>query len=197
MQNAHYDSDGKHRSTRPNMQIAIRPNIGLDDQERQAVVNILNIILADEVILTMKTRNSYWNVSGAGFYELHTLFDLQQRQLGKVSDKIAKRTRMLGGFAAGSFADFSNYARLEEQPGAVPDVLRLLADHETIIRLLREDVRKCVEEYEDQGTSDLLVRIIRLHEKMAWMLRSFVNAESPRAEENQRTINRQAQPEAG
>lgn len=176
MQNAHYDGGEKHHLTSPTRQVAIRPNIGLEDHERQSMVKILNIILADEAVLALKTRNAYWNVSGAGFYELHILFDSQQKQLTKVSDKIAKRTRMLGGFAVGSFVDFSAYARLEEQPGNVPDILRLLADHETIIRFLREDFRKCVEEYEDQGTSGLLINVIRLHEKMAWMLRSFVEA---------------------
>jgi starvation-inducible DNA-binding protein len=84
---------------------------------------------------------------------------------------------MLGGFAIGSFLDFSNHTRLEEQPGNIPNILRLLADHETTIRLLREDIRKCVEEYEDQGTSDLLVSTIRMHEKMAWMLRSYIEPE--------------------
>ena len=42
------------------------------------------------------------------------------------------------------------------------------------IRFLREDARKCTEEYEDEGTFELLVSVMRLHEKMAWMLRSYI-----------------------
>ena len=38
---------------------------------------------------------------------------------------------MLGGFAIGSLEEFLNHTRLEEQPGDIPDILRLLADHET------------------------------------------------------------------
>jgi hypothetical protein len=64
-----------------------------------------------------------------------------------------------------------------KQPGVVPDILRLLADHEASIRFLREDARKCTEEYEDEGTFELLVSVMRMHEKMAWMLRSYIENE--------------------
>jgi hypothetical protein len=66
---------------------------------------------------------------------------------------------------------------VEEQPGIVPDILHLIADHEACIRFLREDARKCTEEYEDEGTFELLVSVMRLHEKMAWMLRSYIENE--------------------
>ena len=45
------------------------------------------------------------------------------------------------------------------------------------IRFLREDARKCTEEYEDEGTFEMLVSIMRLHEKMAWMLRSYIETD--------------------
>jgi starvation-inducible DNA-binding protein len=55
--------------------------------------------------------------------------------------------------------------------------MNLLADHEAAIRLLREDARKCSEEHEDEGTFELLVSVMSLHEKMAWMLRSYLEIE--------------------
>ena len=63
------------------IQVEIQPNIGLDYQAQQAVVKLLNITLADEAVLTFKTRGAHWNVSGAGFFELHLLFDSQYEQL--------------------------------------------------------------------------------------------------------------------
>jgi starvation-inducible DNA-binding protein len=53
----------------------------------------------------------------------------------------------------------------------------LLADHEAAIRFLREDAKKCSEEYEDEVTRDFLVDILCLHEKMAGMLRSYIEPE--------------------
>jgi starvation-inducible DNA-binding protein len=84
---------------------------------------------------------------------------------------------MLGGQAYGTFKQFLVHTHLEEQSAETPDFLHLLADHETIIRLLREDSKRCTEEYEDQGTFELLISVMSLHEKMAWMLRSYIENE--------------------
>ncbi|MGD0707810.1 MAG: DNA starvation/stationary phase protection protein [Anaerolineaceae bacterium] len=157
--------------------VLIQPNIGLDSDVRHSVVEILNNILADEAVLSIKTRSAFWNVSGAVFFELQTLFETQYQLLNTISNEIAERVRMLGGIAIGSLEEILTHTRLEEQPGEIPDILRLLADHEVAIRFLRVDAAKCVEEYEDEGTSDLLVSILRKHEKMAWMLRSHIEPE--------------------
>lgn len=160
-----------------NLQVDIQPNIGLDSEVRHSVVDILNNTLANEAVLSQKTRSAHWNVSGSGFLELHILFDSQYKQLNEISDEIAERSRMLGGIALGSLQEFIQFSRLEEQPGSVPKIMILLADHEAAIRFLREDARKCNEEFEDEGTFELLVSVMRLHEKMAWMLRSYVEIE--------------------
>jgi starvation-inducible DNA-binding protein len=169
-----YDHNDGHN---PKLLGLIQPNIGLDSDVRRLVVAILNNSLANEAVLTQKTRNAHWNISGAGFFDRHIVFDTQYKQLNDISDKIAERVRMLGGLAIGTFEEFLSYTRLHEQPETVADFLHLLADHETIIRVLREDSKKCTEEYEDEGTSDLLVSVMRLHEKMAWMLRSYIENE--------------------
>lgn len=164
------------------VQVLIQPNIGLDSDVRHSVLKFLTIALADEAVLTAKTRCALWNVRGTDFYELHTLFETQYQLLNNVSNDIAERVRMLGGYVIGSHAEFLNHTRLEEQPGVIPTALRLLADHEASIRFLREDSRKCTEDYEDEGSFVLLVRIMSLHEKMAWMLRSLFENETVHGE---------------
>jgi starvation-inducible DNA-binding protein len=159
------------------LQAFIQPNIGLDSDARNSVIKILNNTLANEAVLTTKTRSAHWNISGIDFLELHTLFETQYQLLNNISDEIAERTRMLGGYAIGSLEEFLEHTRLEEQPGVIPNILRLLADHESSIRFLREDAKKCTEEYEDEGTVELLVSVMRLHEKMAWLLRSYIEPE--------------------
>ena len=119
----HNRNDGRN----PKLQVLIQPNIGLDSDIRHSVVEILNNTLANEVVLTLKTRNAHWNVSGMGFFELHILFDSQYQQLNNISNEIAERVRMMGGITIGSLREFIRYTRLEEQPGEVPDILRLLA----------------------------------------------------------------------
>lgn len=49
----------------------------------------------------------------------------------------------------------------------------LLADHETIIRTIREKIPEIGEKYGDVGTEDFLTSLMEKHEKTAWMLRSI------------------------
>jgi len=50
----------------------------------------------------------------------------------------------------------------------------LLDDHETIIRLIRQQATQFADEHKDQGTSDFVTGIMEKHEKMAWMIRSYL-----------------------
>ena len=159
----------------PQKKTFIQPNIGLGIDVRKPVVEILNASLANEAVLTQKTRNAHWNVSGKDFFELHILFETQYKQLNEISDKLADRVRMLGGVAIAGFGEFLKHAQIKELSSTeIPDNIHLLADHESVIRIMREDIRKCNEEYEDEGTVDLLVGVMSLHEKIAWMLRAYI-----------------------
>lgn len=167
-------NDAGHDS---NLLTLIQPNIGIDSDTRLLIIETLNKTLANESVLSLKTRSAHWNISGTVFFEFYILFDSQYEQLNKISDELVERIRILGGTAIGSLKEFMNYTRIEENPGEIPDTLILLADQESIIRYLREDARKISEEYEDEGTFELLVGIMRLHEKMAWILRSYIENE--------------------
>jgi starvation-inducible DNA-binding protein len=154
--------------------LTYQPNIGLSSDVRSPIVEILNTSLANEAVLSQKTRSIRWNRSGTGFLEVHILLESQYKQLNDILDKIAERTKMLGGIALGTFQEFLEHAQIKNLPEKIPDVLHLLADHESVIRSLREKIRKCSEDYEDEGTAELLVGVMSLHEKMAWMLRSYI-----------------------
>jgi len=156
----------------------MKPNIGITDPHRQAVVDLLNTVLADEYALYTKTRNYHWNVTGPQFNDLHKFFQAQYEELDEFVDEVAERARTLGGRATGSLGEFAKATRLSEDTGASPnatDMIRgLLADHETLVRALREDVTATAERYQDMGTSDFLTGLMEKHEKMAWMLRAFL-----------------------
>jgi len=156
------------------------PNIGIPDAHRASVVTILNDLLSDEYLLYTKTRNYHWNVTGPQFNDLHTFFEAQYEALNGVVDDVAERARTLGGRARGTLAEFTQHARLKEHPGTIADatgmVADLLADHEAVIRQLRDDLAVAVDRHHDVGTSDFLTGLLERHEKMAWMLRSFLSA---------------------
>lgn len=152
-------------------------NIGIPEKHRMQVVEILNTTLSDEFVLYTTTRNFHWNVVGPRFSEVHTFFDEQYQELNTIVDEVAERARSLGGRAFGSLTEFLRHTRLKEHPNPVEAsemIAALLEDHEALIQALRSDLEVCAEEYKDQGTSDFLTGLMEEHEKMAWMLRAFL-----------------------
>jgi starvation-inducible DNA-binding protein len=157
-------------------------NIGLTDEQREGVVLILNTLLADEYLLYTKTRNYHWNVIGPQFNDLHKFFEAQYTELNDIVDDVAERARAQGGKAIGTLVEFLKQTRLKEHQGEYPEAsempAHLLADHEATIRQLRVDLETCADRYHDMGTNDFLTGLMERHEKMAWMVRSYLEGHS-------------------
>ena len=153
-------------------------NIGLKESSRGKLLSILDAVLADEYLLYTKTRNFHWNIVGFHFSEMHKFFEAQYEALDGFVDDTAERSRALGGRALGSMKEFLAHARLKEsinRSGKEEALLaELLRDHETLIRSLRADVDESAR-LGDAGTADFLTGLLEEHEKMAWMVRSFVS----------------------
>src|SRR5207248_7180197 len=105
----------------------MQTNIGLSDEQREGVVQILTTLLSDEYLLYTKTRNYHWNVTGMQFNDLHKFFESQYEALDDIVDEVAERVRALGGRAAGTLEEFRKSARLGEEPGVVPAAREMLA----------------------------------------------------------------------
>ncbi|HLK98825.1 MAG TPA: DNA starvation/stationary phase protection protein [Hymenobacter sp.] len=157
----------------------IQPNIGLEKGSLKKANELLNGYLADQHVLYIKTRKYHWNVAGPSFKEYHEFFEEQYTQFEEMIDQVAERIRTLGGKPLSTMADFIKGTSLEEdQSGEIKTINmfeRLLADHEQVIRELREDVDTCDEQLKDAGTADFLTGLMEAHEKMAWMLRKYLS----------------------
>ena len=142
----------------------------------KSVVEALEVLLADSYTLYLKTHSYHWNVTGPMFTTLHTLFETQYTELALAVDEIAERIRALGSAAPGSYTQFKQRARVQEDatvPVAIDMIKNLVADQETVAAAARLAVR-AADAAGDDASGDLGVRRIELHEKSAWMLRSHL-----------------------
>jgi starvation-inducible DNA-binding protein len=159
--------------------LGLDPAIGISASNRDAVCKLLNTLLADEYLLYVKTQNYHWNVTGLMFNDLHLFFGKQYAELAIIIDMVAERVRALGGHAIGTMDEFIKNARLKEEPLIVTDhkdmIKNLLVDHEAIIKLIRKDIAATAGEYNDAGTNNFLSDLLTKHEKIAWMLRSYIS----------------------
>lgn len=168
-------------------------NIGLTDRQRAGVVNLLNHDLADAYLLLVKTKKYHWDVVGPQFMTLHKLWEEQYAALSDNIDLVAERIRSLGGYPVGTMEGCLQLASIKEHPGDVPMatgmVARLVIDHEQVVRNLRQHIDACANMFEDQGTADFITGLMEVHEKMAWMLRSFIEGESVASDGELTSVN--------
>ncbi len=157
----------------------MKPNIGLSAENLKKVTDILSAVLADGMIIYLKTRKFHWNVSGESFMEYHKLFEVHYAKLEEAIDEVAERISKLGSMAIGTTNEFSSLSQIKESPGknptAIEMVKELLQDHESVIQTLREKVDECAEKIKDAGTADFLTNLMEEHETLAWTLRRYLN----------------------
>ena len=155
----------------------MKTNIGISEKNIQTVAGQLSKLLADEYLLLTKTYNAHWNVEGSDFHAAHKYFESQYGELQEIIDSVAERIRSLGHFAPATMKEYLELTQLSEKRNNKGDsigfIKDLLADHESVIISLRENINRFAEA-KDLGTSDFVTGLMEQHEKMAWMLRAHL-----------------------
>ena len=157
----------------------MKAKIGIDEKKLAEVAYSISKILADEYLLSVKTRRAHWNVEGPDFYSKHKFFEEQYSQLEGIIDQIAERIRKLGHYPPASLKDFLALTHLTEDyrgDNDAPEYIKmLLADHESVLIHLREMLVPYETDLKDVGTNSYLSGLIETHETMAWMLRAHLS----------------------
>lgn len=151
-------------------------DIGMSEQDRSAIAQGLNHLLADTYTLYLMTHNFHWNVKGPMFNTLHLMFEGQYNELALAVDLIAERIRAIGYPAPGTYGEFAELSSIKEvkgQPVAEEMIRHLVLGQESIVKTARS-LFPVVEKAADEPTADLLTQRMQLHEKNAWMLRSLL-----------------------
>ncbi|MEY2898492.1 MAG: hypothetical protein RL138_545 [Bacteroidota bacterium] len=150
-------------------------HIGIESAAREQIVQTLHHLLSDETVLHQQTKTAHWNVTGGHFASAHALFEEQANTLATNIDEIAERIRMLNHHVEGNFAKLLPLTQLSAPDSKDQSLAAwaeaLLNQHEMIIRTLRAIIGHLSNTFQDHGTADFLTGVLRMHEKMAWILR--------------------------
>jgi starvation-inducible DNA-binding protein len=155
----------------------MKPNLGILEKHLQDVSGELNKLLADEVVLYIKTRNYHWNIEGPNFSEMHKFYEQQFNELDVIMDEVAERIRTIGHYTEARLVDYLKLTNLIENDytNFQNDQLKyLVASHETIINNLRRLIPLFADKHKDLGSSDFVTQLLGKHEKMAWMVRAYL-----------------------
>ena len=140
------------------------------------LVQGLNQLLAETYVVYLKTQNFHWNVTGPMFFSYHLLFESHYKELAGAVDELAERIRALGSFAPGSFVAYEKLSKIKEEtnlPKALHMISLLRDNNKTIIETIKK-ILPLAEVADDEGTADLLIKRLGIHEKSVWMLESHL-----------------------
>lgn len=148
----------------------------LDEKTIDQITAKLAHFLADAFVAHVKTLNFHWNMRGREFFMYHKLLEKQYEEFAEELDEVAERIRALGRLAPGKMSDYLSLTCLKESSNDLSQeqmVQELVVTHEALIEHCHEII-KFTDSVYDQGTSDLINKLIRFHSKEAWLLRSHL-----------------------
>jgi len=154
----------------------MKMHIDISEQTRQVIADGLSRFLADTYAMYVKTQNFHWNLQGPEFFSLHLLYDKQYKEMAEELDEIAERIRAIGYFVDASFSAFKKLTEVKEDARvlSIKDMLlSLIEGHEILIRHGRH-VAQIADKEGDFASVDMLGRMLGAHEKMRWMIHSFL-----------------------
>jgi starvation-inducible DNA-binding protein len=158
----------------------------------EGLYKLLSDIHSNLFVLFHKTWVFHWNVIGADFQQLHTLFGQQYEDMFGEIDRLAEHMRFLNIRPVGTLTRIvevstvgqgSDIVQIDElgQRQIVPGkpvvkaedmVKRLLADNLILLELLTE-ASEIAGSQRSYATENLLQDLMESHGKFVWMLRSI------------------------
>ena len=142
----------------------------------EAVVKSLRQVVADTYALIGQSHICHWNVRGPAFFSLHIAFEEQYTEMFAAVDEIAERIRAIGSLAPGGLSNLAQMAGIEEieEDASSDKMVQHLSDsHKKLLDDLKA-ARDIAAEANDSETEDMMIARIQTHQKMRWMLTSFL-----------------------
>ncbi|RMH63654.1 MAG: DNA starvation/stationary phase protection protein [Calditrichaeota bacterium] len=147
-----------------------------DTTYTQNVSDKMNGLLASFTVYYQNLRGLHWNISGPAFFQLHLQFETLYNRAAVAIDDIAERILAVNGKPLHTLEDYL-------QQSVIPQTRNVSDDQEAAltvannIRLLvqaEKEILHAATEHKDDGTADLMTRLIHEQEKDHWMMRAYL-----------------------
>src|SRR6267142_1265503 len=131
-------------------------SVGVPDRNRQALIALLNLRLADSTDVHSQVKWAHWNVKGKDFYQLHLLFDSVATHLEAAATSSIPE------------ADLSAY----DGPDMVKFLVHNVGHYTNALRAAIQEA----DDLEDAVTVDLFTSITREMDKDLWFIEAHIQS---------------------
>ena len=154
-------------------------SVGVPENNRQALIALLNARLADSTDLRSQVKWAHWNLKGMHFIQLHELFDSVASHLEEQTDTVAERISTLGGVANGTLREAAAKSGLKEADLTASDAVSMLKFLVHNVAHHANAMREAVQEsndLDDAITFDLFTQLTRELDKDLWFLEAHLTS---------------------
>ncbi|HFE9852279.1 Dps family protein [Enterococcus faecalis] len=137
---------------------------------------ILNQLVADLSIFSVRIHQVHWYMSGAGFLMMHPKMDELMDQVNSQLDEVSERLITLDGNPYSTLDEFIKESKLCEKKGSRDISIEeyvdyLLQGYQYLVSLYGKGITIAGEE-SDTCTEDIFIGHKKELEKLVWMLKS-------------------------
>src|SRR5882757_1045632 len=122
----------------------MKDDMEIKERDFKKITGILSRLLADIVLLYLKTKKFYWNFKGLVPREAYSVIENQSKELEETADQVAWHIRQFGVPAIGTTQDFLQLTDLKmvsRTHYTSDDLMReLVDDYERIIESLQQNI---------------------------------------------------------
>jgi starvation-inducible DNA-binding protein len=140
------------------------------------LVQHLQHLLASSVVLFLNYKHYSWGITGCSSVQMNEIIIEFGQALKASFDEIAGRLRIIGQDPIVTLDKITHLSYVKQSANGMTD-LEMLAEAEAntavMIARIRRAIRAAVE-VGDQGSSDLLTKCLRLHERHEWIIRQLL-----------------------
>jgi starvation-inducible DNA-binding protein len=135
----------------------------------------LSDVQASLFVLFQKTWIYHWDVVGADFQQLHTLFGEQYNTMFEEIDTLTEHMRYLSMKPVSTLTRVVEVSEIKEAASSINAngmISDLLGSNKKLIEMLTE-ISEEADSQKQYATSNLVQSLMETHGKFVWMLRSF------------------------